>query len=76
MGTKNANKFKDTLVEPKIKITSIGKAIEAIIEPKETYFEIISIITNTKIEYNAATACKPISNPNKVAIPFPPLKPV
>ena len=76
MGTKNANKFNDTLVEPKIKITITGKETEAIIEPKETYFEIRKTTTKTKIEYNAATACKPINNPNKVAIPFPPLKPV
>lgn len=76
MGTKNANKFKDTLVEPKIKITRIGKAIEAKIEPKETYFEVTKTITNTKIEYNAASVCKPVNKPSKVAIPFPPLKPV
>ena len=50
MGTKNANKFNDVLVESKIKITSIGKAIDAIIDPRETYFEIIKINTNTKIE--------------------------
>ena len=76
MGTKIANKFKDELSEFKTNITKTGKAIDATIEPNDTYFETRNTTTNTKNEKSAAKGFNPISSPIIVAIPLPPLKPV
>ena len=76
IGTKIANKFKAAVLGSRTKITSIGKAIEAIIDASETYLKMKNTTIKTINENTAAKGCKAINKPNIVAIPFPPLKPV
>ena len=54
----------------------MGYDIDAIIEDTETYLVIITTVIKTIKAIIAAYGDKPINNPNKVAIPFPPLNPV
>ena len=65
-----------TSISSNPKNTTKGKAIDAKIDPNETYLLTKNTITNTTIETRAANGFNPINNPNNVATPFPPLKPV
>lgn len=53
----------------------IGKLTPAIIDDKETYFEIINTAKNTTSTHALVIGVKQITTPNNVATPFPPLNP-
>ena len=56
-------------------IIKTGNAKPANIELKETYLVKNKLVMNTKAHNPAAGKCNAQRIPNKVAIPFPPLKP-
>lgn len=60
---------------PNTVITETGKAIAALIEARLTYLNIKKIRMNTPRLIRQANGCAARITPNKVAIPFPPLKP-
>ena len=66
---------RDGVVVLKTKINSIGNEKPAIIELKDTYFVMISVIMNTPIHRSVVLGSIARTNPSKVATPLPPLNP-